>query len=313
MQRTSRTLLVIAIVNTMVFAMSTSKAWAGGIDNNHVNPGASGSTISVSVSTGTSASGSASGSEAASMRPTGGTTPPRCSYYAISAQQAVTVGIPSHRGQGYWASVYCTSGPLPGSSAAHAFAINTSGMAYKAGGFNYVWISTGRTPSASRPSALLPSPLEVARAAEARAQLPPPGPLHFNPDEINGVGPLTIVNYSTWLWVNPDMWRPVRVTAAVGPVRATVTARPTFVTWDMGDGHSVVCDGPGLAWFPGEVSSPCTYSYRHSARRLTVTATVSWSIGWHSTLGQSGTFPALRTSSSAPLSVTQVETVNTPG
>jgi hypothetical protein len=302
-----------AIVNCLVFL--TTPAWAGGGEAGigNANPSASGSTIGVRGSTRSSSAAPAPGSSPGPTQLASATSPPRCTYYAVSAQQAAAAGIPSHAGQGYWASVFCTTGPVPGTEATHTFALSSSGTAYKAGGFSYTWMPSGRAGPPSGRLVPLPSPLEVARVAEARAKLPAPGPLHFNPDEINGVGPLTIVNYSTWLWINRGMWHPVSVSAEVAPVRAAVMARPTSVTWDMGDGHTVMCDGPGLPWSPGEVSTSCKYSYRHSARQLTVKATVLWSITWSSNLGQSGTFPALRTSSSTPLSVTQVETVNTPG
>ena len=51
-------------------------------------------------------------------------------------------------------------------------------------------------------------------------------------------------------------------------VRAAV-ARPTAVTWSMGDGGSVTCDGPGTAFpaggDPKSASPDCGHTYRTSS------------------------------------------------
>jgi hypothetical protein len=156
--------------------------------------------------------------------------------------------------------------------------------------------------------------VELAQRAAAAATLPTPGALGFNPDRIDGRSPVTIVNYPTWLWVDGSHWHSVRAQAAIGPERASVVAAPTEVTWQMGDGHTVTCAGPGVRWTPQAGASDCTYAYPNGSggRLLRVTATIHWSVSWTSNVGQSGTLPTMTTSSSAPLEVDQVETVLTP-
>ena len=124
-----------------------------------------------------------------------------------------------------------------------------------------------------------------------------------------------LVNVATWLWVNPATWHPVTATATAGPVTTTATATPTKVIWDMGDGQSVTCDGPGTPYDPSTPNATSTCSYTWStAGTYTVTATIYWSVTWSAagaagggTLGvQAG--PASRVT----VHVVQSEAINTP-
>lgn len=96
-----------------------------------------------------------------------------------------------------------------------------------------------------------------------------------------------LVNVSSWLWVEAASWRPLSATASAGPVSATATAAPEEVVWDMGDGHSVTCRGPGV---PYDSSSPnattyCSYTWTTSSAGqpdgvYRVTATVYYQAVW---------------------------------
>lgn len=93
----------------------------------------------------------------------------------------------------------------------------------------------------------------------------------------------------TWLWVESD-WRSRSASASAGSVTSTVTAEPSRVVWDMGNGDEVVCDGPGTRWVAGrhdgEAPSPdCGYTFRHSSAGrpgdvYRVTVTVVWDVRW---------------------------------
>ena len=124
-----------------------------------------------------------------------------------------------------------------------------------------------------------------------------------------------LVNVATWLWVNPTTWHPVTATATAGPVTTTATATPTKVIWDMGDGSTVTCVGPGTPYDPSAPNATSTCSYTWStAGTYTVTATIYWSVTWSAvgaagggTLGvQAG--PASRVT----VQVVQSEAINTP-
>ena len=124
-----------------------------------------------------------------------------------------------------------------------------------------------------------------------------------------------LVNVATWLWVNPATWHPVTATATAGPVTTTATATPTKVIWDMGDGSTVTCVGPGTPYDPStpNATSICSYTWS-TAGTYTVTATIYWSVTWSAvgaagggTLGvQAG--PASRVT----VQVVQSEAINTP-
>ncbi len=64
------------------------------------------------------------------------------------------------------------------------------------------------------------------------------------------VGATQLVGVPTWLWVD-DPWTPRQASATLDGVTATVTATPTSVIWDLGEGDTVTCPGPGTAVRPG--------------------------------------------------------------
>lgn len=128
-----------------------------------------------------------------------------------------------------------------------------------------------------------PSPAQVAAIARAQLTIPKP---------TIGSAPCTAANCKgavgvpVWLWTDPAMFKPTTQTATEGGVSVTVTAAATGVTWDMGDGQRVTCDGPGTKYDLrfGFTSSPtCGYKYvqnslRRPGGRFPLTATASWAI-----------------------------------
>jgi hypothetical protein len=184
-------------------------------------------------------------------------------------------------------------------------------------GFNnvaYVWVVTGQP--AVPPTPAVP-PRELGQRAEQSITLPSPA-IGVNPPAFS------VVNLATWLWVDPSIWHPYSATASAGWASATATATPTSVTWQMGNGQSVTCDGPGTPYdaaLPAsDQATSCSYTYRESSAgqpspngdpadaSFYVTATVSWSVSW-SGGGSSGVLPPLTTSSATHLRVEQVEAV----
>lgn len=192
-----------------------------------------------------------------------------------------------------------------------------------AGNFSFAPTGTS-TPGSAGPIA---SPASVAQLALSSTHVPSPGTLGFSPDDLDGVGPLTIVNYPTWLSISPSLWHPVSTTASVGGISATATATPSSVVWDMGNGHATTCDDPGTAWnasmAPADGLDPpdpsgCEYVYPDaspggavSLHPFTVTATIHWTATWTGTGGTGGNLGTLTSSGSAPLSVTEVKTLIT--
>ena len=124
-----------------------------------------------------------------------------------------------------------------------------------------------------------------------------------------------LVNVATWLWVNPSAWHPVTATATAGPVTTTATATPSKVVWDMGDGQSVTCDGPGTAYSPSlpNATPGCSYTWPGPGS-FTVTATVYWSVTWTASGTPGGGSLGVQAGPPAqvPVTVTESQAINTP-
>jgi len=112
-----------------------------------------------------------------------------------------------------------------------------------------------------------------------------------------------LVGVPVWLWteVTPTTWGPNSATASVPGLSVTARAQATQIVWDMGDGHTQVCTGPGTPYTPGAVQSPtCDYLYERSsagqpADAYPLTATTTWQVTW-SGGGTSGSLTLTRTS-----------------
>lgn len=172
-----------------------------------------------------------------------------------------------------------------------------------------VWIPDDRPGTASAPS-----PAELARQARSQLRLPTPA-IYTDPagDQL--------VHLPTWLWLDRTTWTTVSATASVPRVSVTATARPSSVTWSMGDGHTVRCSGPGTPYpadtDPQRESPDCGHTYRTSSaaqpdEKYSVIATVHWTVTW-SGAGQSGELDDLTTRSTTVMRVAESQALNTGG
>lgn len=159
--------------------------------------------------------------------------------------------------------------------------------------------------SSTAPAGGGPTPGEVAQTALRNMGLsaitigivPKPGP--------ETVG---LVGMPVWMWADqpgPTTVGPVTESASAGGITATATATLESITWNMGDGHTVLCHGPGTPYDAsyGRRESPdCGYAYSTTSagqpgQHFTVTATSQWVVSW-SGAGQTGTIrpaPLVRT------------------
>ena len=165
----------------------------------------------------------------------------------------------------------------------------------------FVWLAT--------PPAV--SPEVLARQARSRLDLPPVVV------QVNPAG-TALVNVPTWLFLGGG-WQPQSATASVPGVSVTATAAPTVAVWDLGDGATVTCRGPGTPWRPGmdawAASPDCGHTFRvpsigRPGEVYRITVTVSWSVTWAGG-GQSGTIPGLTSTGSTTLRVAESQTVIT--
>lgn len=199
--------------------------------------------------------------------------------------------------------------PQPGQSGAW-YVYQCSGEGYADALYRApIWIAGGERPG-PRPT---PSPEQLAQRAYNQLRLPSLG-IHASPTERQ------LVNLPTWLWMDSGQWQPVTATASVPGVSVTATATPESVTWSMGDGATVTCDGAGTPFpsggDPGAASPDCGYTYRQSSRgqsndSFPVSATVDWTVKW-SGAGRQGTFPGLTTTSNTTFSVVESQALNEP-
>ncbi len=141
------------------------------------------------------------------------------------------------------------------------------------------------------------SPAQLAQLARKRLRLPQPRIVASPTGD-------QLVHLPTWLWLS-DGWQQVSASASVPGLSVTAVAKPTSVSWSMGDGGVVDCVGPGTPYRetgnPRAASPDCGYAYRTSSafqpnHAFQVTATVRWTVSW-SGGGQSGVFSGLTTSS----------------
>lgn len=290
MRLTGRALALSAMAMTgILFVSSTACAAVAGSDG----PGGS---VTVGASTGLTTGGSPGGSSSGQEGGGQGPNPWVCLSTALTLNDGpgFAKGGPTPGG---WFSVTCTDQETGVSTTETEWIADGAGSA---------------TPAVD--------PRSLALRAESNLRLPAPSP-QFNPPGAS------VVNLATWLWISAATWHSYTVTATVGSVSATTVATPAWVSWSMGDGGGVVCSGPGTPFDPdkpvGEQSTPCGYAYAISSAgqpspdgmadddSFTVVATIHWSVSWvaRGAVG-GGSLPGLATSSSRPLRVEQVESVN---
>jgi hypothetical protein len=124
-----------------------------------------------------------------------------------------------------------------------------------------------------------------------------------------------LVGVATWLWIDPGAWGTLTASASAGPVTTTATATPSKVVWNMGDGDTVTCGGPGTPYSPSDpnASTDCSYTWPQ-AGSFTVTATVYWSVTWTATGAPGGGNLGIQAGPPAAVqvAVTESQAINTP-
>ena len=128
----------------------------------------------------------------------------------------------------------------------------------------------------------------------------------------------TLVGMDTWVWATGNTPTSVTATATAGGTTATVTAGSAGLQLSAPDGKAS-CTGFGIAWHSGmaEGSSPCTISFNRSSAHLggstPLTVKVAYSVSYTATDGNSGTLPAITTTSTVDLPVAEVQSLTING
>ncbi len=159
-------------------------------------------------------------------------------------------------------------------------------------------------------------PPEVIRdRAAARIDPPAPSPVSSPP-----LGESAFVAVPTWLWLDRSEWTPIEESETQGLVTVTVRATPTEAAWEMGDGVTVVCDGPGTVWRPGlsESGTDCSHTYATSSYaapdgEFSGSVTVTWVFEWWINGAAQGTFGTVDLSSGFGVAVAEIQAVETEG
>ena len=141
-----------------------------------------------------------------------------------------------------------------------------------------------------------PTPREVAQLVIAQMEL---RAINIGITPEPGASNLGIVGMPVWLWATNPSDRtvgPITASASAGGITITATARLQKLTWDMGDGAKITCNGAGTPYKAayGKKESPdCGHVYNKSSStksdgKFAVTATSVWVITWEGA-GQTGT------------------------
>jgi hypothetical protein len=144
----------------------------------------------------------------------------------------------------------------------------------------------------------------------------PSGDRSPSQDQIYRGYPFTYVNLWTYYWTSSGTWKSYSATARDGNQSATVTATPSVLLFDPGDGSgSVACPGPGRPWTKADGNDPpsggaCAYRYQQvTSSPITSTQTLVWKLTWQVS-GPVASLPAVfSTSTSGQLNVMQIQTV----
>jgi hypothetical protein len=231
---------------------------------------------------------------------TGGAAPV-CTYAALSSQDSVAADDMAAQGWGP------AKGSGPGAWYRRVCGIDAQGDTIG----TVVWL--GKAPAAAV------DPAALAERALGFTPLGAPG-IRLNPPADRN----QLVGVITWLWISGG-WSALSASASAGGVAVTTTATPEQVTWDMGDGHTVVCSGPGTPYDPSrpDATPSCSYTYSSSSAgqpggTYTITVTESWAVAWTARgrppgASAGGTLPAVTRSARLPVRVGESQAINTGG
>lgn len=135
------------------------------------------------------------------------------------------------------------------------------------------WVENGNQPV--DPVAVA-TQLKVTLPYElANAKIAPPPTFH------------TYISYKNWLWIRSDQWHAVTASRSVNGATVTLTATPSYTQWDVGNGDTVSCVGPGREWvkgMPEETPTNCSYAYDElknpEGDKWTVSAQINYTLAW---------------------------------
>ncbi|MFE0588767.1 hypothetical protein [Micromonospora echinospora] len=157
-----------------------------------------------------------------------------------------------------------------------------------------------------------PDPEELAFRALASIDLLKPH-IWVAPRKSQGPG---LVGLPIWMWASrgPNYFGEISASASERGLTVRITAKVDRAVWNMGDGETVTCKGPGTPYsttgpFAGQPSPDCGYrnGYR-KAGTYRISVTNHWVVEWWGG-NESGTIPVTRTSDSAQIQINELQVV----
>ncbi|MEV4575064.1 hypothetical protein AB0K16_17600 [Nonomuraea jabiensis] len=169
---------------------------------------------------------------------------------------------------------------------------------------NIVWIENRHAPGVARE--------QLAHQAYKRIQISPPQVLTAPPRGRDG-----LVGLPHWFYLAKGQWVAKSKRLHAGAVWAEATATPQRMTIDTGDGHTLTCVGPGIAYDPSHLAtqqrSTCSHRYLQPARARQVTVSVTWRGTWRGSGGAGGALPPITRSVTFPVRVVEAQALVTKG
>ncbi|MEU6720746.1 hypothetical protein ABZ897_55620 [Nonomuraea sp. NPDC046802] len=167
-----------------------------------------------------------------------------------------------------------------------------------------VWLDNRRAPRASAE--------QLAQRAYKRIPIAPPRVLTAPPRGRDG-----LVGLPHWFYLAKGEWQAKSKRLRTGAVWAEATAKPQRMTVNTGDGHTLVCHGPGTTFDPGRPAeqqrSTCSYRYGQPADARQVGVSVTWGGTWRGSGGAGGTLPPITRSVTFPVRIVEAQALVTEG
>lgn len=177
-----------------------------------------------------------------------------------------------------------------------------------------LWQVPTDTPAAATNTKPQITPGEAGAKAVARLKLPTLK-ARIGPDPSENEWGMIPVGYPVWLFADGET--SLSDSDEVEELSVSLEAELTSMTFDMGDGTTVTCQGPGTVYSgdvePATPSPTCGHTYQQvpqgMAKSYTVTATAHWTVTW-TAMGESATVTDT-TSSTTELPVGELQVVIT--
>ncbi|MCA1192885.1 hypothetical protein [Saccharopolyspora sp. 6V] len=169
-----------------------------------------------------------------------------------------------------------------------------------------------------------PSPGALAGQAVEQLQLPLPTPAHSPDVALPDGRAATVVGEHTWFRTERARWVPVSRRVESGAVWAEVTATPTRLSVDPGNGQArVSCPGPGTPYTRDaglHAPSPdCDLVYERSSagapgEQVRAQWAITWAVSWRGfdgTVPVGGTLPEMTSRADVDLAVVEAQALTT--